>query len=228
MITTLIKAPVKTAAGTARLVSRPGIWLVRTLAGVALKPLQGERPPEPPPTPSAAKSQRSGPSRSTGGPRSAGRSRAPGKPRSARRSRSTKTSTQAPHRAPSPERTTGSGAGTTTSRARSQPVRESEQAVTPPPFDPEHSGVPGRDVPPALPAEPHHMLNTPVGEPDPTEWPDPYDRRPDPRDPNPDDPLPIGDVPHPPTGAHSTSAPHPDQDPEAVRPRAAERDRLDE
>src|SRR5947207_14077663 len=27
----------------------------------------------------------------------------------------------------------------------------------------------------------HHALNNPVGEPDPTEWPDPYERRPDPR-----------------------------------------------
>lgn len=69
------------------------------------------------------------------------------------------------------------------------------------------------------------MLNTPVGEPDPTEWPDPYDRRPDPRDPNPGESIPIGDVPHTPTGAQSTSEPHPDQDPEAVRSKAPERDR---
>jgi hypothetical protein len=31
--------------------------------------------------------------------------------------------------------------------------------------------------------EPHHELSNPVAEPDPTEWPDPYERRPDPRDP---------------------------------------------
>jgi len=31
--------------------------------------------------------------------------------------------------------------------------------------------------------DPHHELSNPVGEPDPTEWPDPYERRPDPRDP---------------------------------------------
>jgi hypothetical protein len=31
--------------------------------------------------------------------------------------------------------------------------------------------------------EPHHELNNPVGEPDPTEWPDPYEKRPDPRGP---------------------------------------------
>lgn len=31
--------------------------------------------------------------------------------------------------------------------------------------------------------DPHHALNNPVAEPDPTEYPDPYERRPDPRDP---------------------------------------------
>ena len=45
-------------------------------------------------------------------------------------------------------------------------------------------------------AEPHHALNNPVGEPDETEWPDPYEKRPDPR----------GDE-HPPTGSTSTSEP---------------------
>jgi hypothetical protein len=67
-----------------------------------------------------------------------------------------------------------------------------------------------------------------VGEPDPTEWPDPYEQRADPRDPQPDEPIPIGDVPHTPTGASSTSEPHPDQDPEAVQSDARKRDKLDE
>lgn len=31
--------------------------------------------------------------------------------------------------------------------------------------------------------DPHAGLNNPVGEPDPTEYPDPYEKRPDPRDP---------------------------------------------
>jgi len=31
--------------------------------------------------------------------------------------------------------------------------------------------------------DPHHELSNPVGDPDPTEFPDPYERRPDPRDP---------------------------------------------
>jgi hypothetical protein len=72
--------------------------------------------------------------------------------------------------------------------------------------------------------DPHHALNTPVGEPDPTEWPDPYDHRPDPRDPPDPDGAPFGEQPHPATGSQSTSAPHPDQDPE-VEPTRDRRDR---
>ena len=64
---------------------------------------------------------------------------------------------------------------------------------------------------------PHHALNTPVGEPDPTEWPDPYEERPDPRDED-----------HPPTGSTSTSEPHPAQDPEAEPWEGPKRDRVDD
>jgi hypothetical protein len=64
---------------------------------------------------------------------------------------------------------------------------------------------------------PHHSLNTPVGEPDPTEWPDPYEQRPDPRDED-----------HPPTGSTSTSEPHPAQDPEAEPWEGPKRDRVDD
>jgi hypothetical protein len=49
--------------------------------------------------------------------------------------------------------------------------------------------------------EPHHSLNNPATDPDPTEFPDPYDRRPDPRDPEREE-----DVPRSP----STSEPHPE------------------
>ena len=31
--------------------------------------------------------------------------------------------------------------------------------------------------------DPHHALNNPIGDPDETEYPDPYEKRPDPRDP---------------------------------------------
>ena len=65
--------------------------------------------------------------------------------------------------------------------------------------------------------EAHHALNNPVGEPDETEWPDPYEQRKDPRDEE-----------HPPTGSTSTSDPHPSQDPEAERWQAPERDKLDD
>jgi len=77
--------------------------------------------------------------------------------------------------------------------------------------------------------EPHHALNNPVGEPDPTEWPDPYERRPDPRDPQDPDSLPFGQEPHPATGAQSTSEPNAKQDPEA-QPWAEgpKRDKLDQ
>jgi hypothetical protein len=90
-------------------------------------------------------------------------------------------------------------------------------------------GVPGRDAVPARPADPHHELNTPVGEPDPTEWPDPYDQRPDPLDPDPgnDEGALAGNTPHTPTGATSTSAPHPSQDPEAGEWEGPKRDKLD-
>ena len=69
--------------------------------------------------------------------------------------------------------------------------------------------------------DPHHVLNNPATDPDPTEWPDPYDKRPDPRDP--DDPT-----AHTPTGATSTSEPHPDQDIEADHVEGPKRDKLDE
>jgi hypothetical protein len=76
--------------------------------------------------------------------------------------------------------------------------------------------------------DPHHALNTPVGEPDPTEWPDPYDRREDPRDPADPDHAPFGAEPHPATGSRSTSEPHPAQDPEAEPWEGPKRDKVDE
>ena len=59
----------------------------------------------------------------------------------------------------------------------------------------------------------HHSLNEPASDPDPTEWPDPYDKRPDPRDPDADaGEMEFGDV-HTPTGATSTSEPNHEGDP---------------
>jgi hypothetical protein len=76
--------------------------------------------------------------------------------------------------------------------------------------------------------EPHHALNNPVEEPDPTEYPDPYEKRPDPRDPDDPDHEPFGEEPHPQTGSTSTSEPHPAQDPEAVDWEGPKRDKLDQ
>jgi hypothetical protein len=67
-------------------------------------------------------------------------------------------------------------------------------------------------------SEAHHALNNPVtDEPDDTEWPDPYEQRPDPRDEE-----------HPATGSTSTSEPHPAQDPEAEPWEGPKRDRVDD
>jgi hypothetical protein len=65
--------------------------------------------------------------------------------------------------------------------------------------------------------EAHHALNNPVGEPDETEWPDPYEKREDPRG---------GGDPAP--GSQSTSEPHPSQDPEAMPTEGPKRDKLDD
>jgi hypothetical protein len=65
--------------------------------------------------------------------------------------------------------------------------------------------------------EPHHALNNPIAEPDPTEYPDPYEQREDPRD-----------TPDPEVGSTSTSEPHPAQDPAAEPHEPPERDKLDD
>lgn len=70
---------------------------------------------------------------------------------------------------------------------------------------------------------PHHVLNTPVGEPDPTEWPDPYEVREDPLAPSD-----AGQEPaRAPVGATSTSEPHPEQDPQVPQWNAPDPDKLD-
>src|SRR5215208_4275301 len=56
-------------------------------------------------------------------------------------------------------------------------------------------------------SSPYAALNTPVGEPDPTEWPDPYDRRDDPRAPVDGMAFPGDGTAHTPVGATSDSAP---------------------
>ena len=73
--------------------------------------------------------------------------------------------------------------------------------------------------------DPHHELNNPVtDDPDPTEYPDPYEQREDPKAPV----APGEDVPHTPDGATSTSEPHPKADIEAPYTDAPEGDDLDD
>jgi hypothetical protein len=74
--------------------------------------------------------------------------------------------------------------------------------------------------------EPHHALNNPVGEPDETEYPDPFEKRDDPRDPPDPDGEPFGEEPHPATGSESTSEPPSSQDPDRAEP--PQRDKLDD
>ena len=64
-----------------------------------------------------------------------------------------------------------------------------------------------KNDPPSPSRDVHEALNEPAIDPDPTEWPDPYNKRPDPRDPAADaDEMDFGDA-HTSTGATSTSAP---------------------
>ncbi|HEY2477234.1 MAG TPA: hypothetical protein VGI17_00725 [Solirubrobacterales bacterium] len=82
---------------------------------------------------------------------------------------------------------------------------------------------------PAKPKGPHSALNNPVGEPDETEYPDPYEKRPDPRDPVDPDGEPFGEEPHPATGAESTSEPPLEIDPEVGdRAKPPKRENLDD
>jgi len=75
---------------------------------------------------------------------------------------------------------------------------------------------------------PHSALNNPADDPDPTEWPDPYEKREDPRDPPDPDERPFGEEPHPQGSPTSTSQPHPSQDPEAEPWEGPKRDKVDE
>jgi len=74
---------------------------------------------------------------------------------------------------------------------------------------------------------PHHALNNPATDPDPTEWPDPYDEREDPRGPEEEAESGFA-VPHPPTGSESTSEHHPSKDPEAGAWEGPKRDKVDD
>ena len=99
------------------------------------------------------------------------------------------------------------------------PSVEGDDVQTPATGVPEPSG----QSPEAAARDPHHVLNNPVGEPDPTEWPDPYEQREDPAD-----VIGPDGVARAAPGAVSTSRPHPDDDIQATGADAIERDRLDD
>jgi hypothetical protein len=75
-------------------------------------------------------------------------------------------------------------------------------------------------------ADPHAALNNPAEAPDPTEYPDPYDRRPDPKDPA------AVDTPALPAekqrvgmgGETSTSEPHPPRNYDELQPVKGDRE----
>src|SRR3954451_15967500 len=113
--------------------------------------------------------------------------------------------------------------------------QDGDDAVTQPETAPPGVPVSGFPEPPGQdPGDnsrrpsPYRALNTPVGEPDPTEWPDPYDRREDPRAPAEEMVFPGDGRSHTPVGAPSGSSPHSADDIQAINTDAPDRDNLDE
>jgi hypothetical protein len=112
------------------------------------------------------------------------------------------------------------------------------KAAKPKPAPEPKAETTGTDAPPKPGAEPgnrshdkgpHQALNNPVGEPDETEYPDPYETRSDPRDPADPDGAPFGEEAHPATGSESTSEPPVENDPEQPGGgRPPRRDNLDQ
>src|SRR3954447_6817539 len=111
---------------------------------------------------------------------------------------------------------------------RREPTGQPETAAPGEPVSgfPEPPGVDPGDR--SRDSSPYSALNTPVGEPDPTEWPDPYDRREDPRAPADEMVFPGDGRSHTPVGATSDSAPNSADDIEALNTDAPDRDNLDE
>jgi hypothetical protein len=127
-------------------------------------------------------------------------------------------------------------AGASKSKAAKQKSKSGKpKAAKPKPAPPKTTGTDAPPKPEFEPGnisgdkDPHHALNNPVVDPDETEYPDPFDKRDDPRDPADPDGMSFGEEPHSPTGAVSTSEPHPGQDPEAGdRAEPPKREKLDD
>jgi hypothetical protein len=75
---------------------------------------------------------------------------------------------------------------------------------------------------------PYSVLNDPATDPDPTAWPNPYDRREDPRAPAEEMVFPGDGRSHTPVGATSDSEPPAADDLQAINTDAPDRDNLDE
>src|SRR4051812_6865278 len=74
---------------------------------------------------------------------------------------------------------------------------------------------------------PYSVLNNPASDPDPTAWPDPYDRREDPRAPADEMVFPGDGLSHTPVGATSDSEPPAADDIQALNTNAPDRDNLE-
>ncbi len=204
MLGSIVKFGLEQTEVVARQVTRIGFAVARTVVGAVVGTVTGGSPqastePVPPPPPSP-------------GPRPESPPPSPGP--------------EPEQPSPEPESAAARARATPPEPEQPSPEPESTQPEPEPPPAPEPAEDPERERRMALrdlPARaeersPHHELSNPVtDDPDPTEWPDPYDQREDPRDPGADGPVLPGEAPHPPTGSQSTSEPHPSQDPEAER-----------
>jgi hypothetical protein len=100
------------------------------------------------------------------------------------------------------------------SRDRRRSERERQRETEPPvPLHPDSTD-------PRSP-EPHHALSNPASSPDETEFPDPYERRPDPKRPE-AEPSSGGEEPSP--KAPSTSEPHPPRNYDDLKPVKGDRE----
>lgn len=148
--------------------------------------------------------------------------KAPPKPKPAKPKAAKAKPKAAPESIPSPKPSTAKAAPVKPKADKAKPPKPVSDKAKPP--KPKAAAKPkpaaGKAKPDSEPGNrshdkgPHQALNNPVGEPDETEYPDPFETRPDPRDPVDPDGAPFGEEPHPATGSRSTSEPPLENDPE--------------
>jgi hypothetical protein len=199
-----------------------------TLA-VAPEPVAEPKPPEPEaaPKPKPAKPEAPKPPKA----KAAGSKPKDAKPKDLKPKPAKPTKDAASSKPPKPKAGAKPKAAAKPKAPKSKAKAAGDSSGTPPAT----TGTDAPTVPGAEPGDqrggkdPHHSLNNPVGDPDPTEYPDPFDHREDPLDPADPDGLPFGEEPHPPTGAESTSEPPLSQDPEVGdRAKPPRRENLDD